>query len=267
MIVPICGTSWSQVPRCVLRKKSCMASLRLRPSPKRLHHDVDSVELTPKHRRLSAPATASNLHTTSTTPAQSHSGWRCPHQWAELCTSLGNEFSANLTGTMMRLLDWSTRLGASKALLVDFSPFNHVLRSLRASQKPVKPRSLFRLCPARRTRRNFDLLGLLDVAAAFGIASEPLPQRRAGSAYLLHSPGHFVAVTPTRLGYLLCDSLLPLPFILTSAELEAVLTLYCHMQLQTAHTNMSDTRRTGGWTGMCLWRRQTPARHDAAAQP
>ena len=120
--------------------------------------------------------------------------------------------------------------GASRGLLA----LNHVLRSLRASQTPVNL-ALFQTLSSSRDTENFDLLDLLDVTAAFGIASEPLPQRRAGAAYLLHSPGHFVALTPTRLGYLLCDSLLPLPFILTAAELEAVLTLYCHMQLQTAH--------------------------------
>ena len=100
---------------------------------------------------------------------------------------------------------------------------------------------------------NCDLVDLLTFADSAGFRAEPLPVRRARAAYLLHSPGHFLALMPTRLGYLLCDSLEALPYILSAQEVDGLLDLFHHMQLQSAHADFHNPNEAQ-WTGICLFK-------------
>ena len=142
------------------------------------------------------------------------------------------------------------QIGLSCGLLA----LNHVLRSLIPAATPVML-AMFAAVNGDTAGENFDLLDLLTFAQSAGLGAEPLPARRPRAAYLLHSPGHFLALTPTRLGYLLCDSLQSLPYILTAVEQENLLNLFHSMQLQSAHANLHDPNRAAQWTGICLFRR------------
>ena len=185
-------------------------------------------------------------------PASANAVWRCPANPLGV-EALGRRvlhkplwYNDELSG-LINLAGCQT--GATCGLLA----LNHILRSLRVAKTPIGL-PLFREITDSSDTEDFDMLDLLDVAAAFGVASAPLPERRKCAGYLLHSPGHFVALAAARLGYLLCDSLLPLPYIFTADEVDQAITLFTAMQTASAHADLANQRRQGGWTGMCLWK-------------
>ena len=102
---------------------------------------------------------------------------------------------------------------------------------------------------------NFDVLPLLDFASAYDLLYEPLPVVHPNAAYLLHAPGHYLALVPTKLGYLLCDSLRPLPYVLIANDAGALLSVFHTMQLATGHVDMANPLRAAAWMGFCLWKR------------
>ena len=66
-----------------------------------------------------------------------------------------------------------------------------------------------------------------------------MPSVHPNAAYLLHAPGHYLALVPTKLGYLLCDSLGPLPYVLTANDASALLSVFHTMQHATGHMDMA----------------------------
>ena len=142
------------------------------------------------------------------------------------------------------------QIGATCGLLA----LSHVLRGLGTDSAPLTLQR-YRAHSGDYDSENFDLLNLLSFADAHGVSSEPLPSSKPRCAYLLHSPGHYVALVYTRIGTLLCDCLHPRPFILTADESMQILHLFSAMQQRTAHVDFANRDRMGGWMGMCLWKR------------
>ena len=112
--------------------------------------------------------------------------------------TLVRQSSASRVGSTTLINSHGCQIGLSCGLLA----LNHELRSLIPAAAPVTL-AMFAAVTGATAGENFDLLDLLTFAQSSGLG-EPLPARRPRAAYLLHSPGHFLALTPTRLGYLLC---------------------------------------------------------------
>ena len=187
----------------------------------------------------------------STLAEQSVATWRCPPNnlgfsgCGRTVLAKPNWYNDPTSGLVNA---FGCQIGASCGLLA----LNHILRGLGVMDTPLTLHQ-YQAATDDAAHENFDLLPLLSCAGSLGVKTEPLPAARPEAAYLLHFPGHFVALVPTRLGCLLCDSLWPLPFILTVNEADALLRTCSAMQTATAHADFLNPDRAGGWMGVCFW--------------
>ena len=179
--------------------------------------------------------------------------WHCPandlglHQLGRAVLQKPKWYNDPATGVVNA---FGCQNGATCGLLA----LTHVLRGLGAETLPLTL-ARYRAISGDEASENFDLFNLLSFADAQGVSSEPLPLTTPRSSYLLHSPGHYIALVYTRMGTLLCDSLRPLPYVLTADECVQLLDLFCAMQRKTAHVDFDRPERAGGWMGLCLWKR------------
>ena len=231
----------------MLEPPACRKTKRPRSAtPKTLNHVGPPLTETP-----SATATLTAASTIQTS-APCKKPWTCPpnpHNIACVGRQVlqkprwFNDAASGMIGQT------GCQCGATCGLLA----ITHILRNWRLVREPITL-TAYQLSTGDMDEENFDLFNLLNFAATFGLRSAPLPTEKPRAAYLLHSLGHFVSLVPTRLGTLLCDSLHPLPFICTTADVATLLRLFQDMQASTAHVDIANPNRGDGWMGMCLWR-------------